>query len=423
MFFLRNWRLARSLAATPLALVLGISGYAYGQGFQEMAFAALVNDARVSETIAAALVEEARFEQQLASGGFQVSSSIDIAGDGQSSDITEQVAQVSLSRELWGFGRQARSLAAAEQRVESAWIEVIRTNQDVFSETSIAFANVLEADELLLIRQEFLAELNVRRETVLGRLVERLASITELQDLEGRIIDAEVAVLQAEEVTIITRLQLEQLTGHYAERIYAGELLVYPSLLPESVEQTRHLADANSPEALVSEQRFRVAKAEIEARLRENGPSLEAYGAYEYDEQNGFDVEDGQIGVRFSIPLYQGGLRNSVVEEAEMNEERALRLRQQDRAQIRQAATSAWTTLQIAKRALQTRREGLGIQEERLAAIQNELDLGFITIEALLDARAAYAEQRANLARAHFDVLRAQLTLLRAIGLASPRGS
>ena len=98
----------------------------------------------------------------------------------------------------------------------------------------------------------------------------------------------------------------------------------------------------------------------------------------------------------------------------------ALRLRQQDRLLIEQSAAEAWVSVEIAMRTADVWYRSLTIQREQESAVQNEIDADIAGIDALLDVQAELVETQALHIRARFDIVRAQLVVLRTVGLASP---
>ena len=57
---------------------------------------------------------------------------------------------------------------------------------------------------------------------------------------------------------------------------------------------------------------------------------------------------------------------------------------------------------------------------DRVQAVQNELDADLATLEDFLAAKQELNETEAQRIQAQYDVVRAQITLLRTVGLASP---
>lgn len=413
-------RTARLCASLVIGFAALFTAVASAETFQEAVILSLNKDPRISAAVAAAKAEEARVEQIRTTGRPQISGSINAQGDGQGSSTSTGIARIELSQELYSFGRLSSSIEAAQERVTLAWIEVARTNQDVFADVSLAYANVLQADALVAIRRAFRDEMLDRMDAIEERIAAGLAGITEFQALGRVMADAEVALLMADQEATIARLELERLTTKYIDRVSQSKLFAYLRFLPKSEAESKRLAHANSPESHVSEQRFHIVEAEIEAQARANNPSLEAYGSYDYGINSGVDVNDGQIGIRLTVPIYQGGLRNAVSQEGAQSRQEALRLRQQDELLIKQSAAVAWASVGIAKRARGVWQRTMNLQLERIEAVQNEVDADLTPVDQLIQARSDMVDTRAELVRAQYDVVRAQLVLLRTVGLSTP---
>jgi len=396
------------------------AGVGRAETFSEAAFLALNKDPRISAAISSAQAEEARVAQLRTTGRPQVSGTLttESSNGGQSSDTN--LAQLEISQEIFSFGTLSSSLDAAEAQVALAWIEVTQTNQDVFADTSLAYANVLQADELVQLRENFSQELDERQRVVEVRIEAGLASLIELQSLARRRAEAQVELLLAEQESITARLDLERLTGVYIREVSFEGLSRRLSLMPESLERSQFLAELSSPESQISEQRFRIVEAQVRADDLANTPSLELFGTYDYGERNGLDVNDQQAGLRLSVPVFQGGLRGAVEREGVQTRQEALRLRQQDQLLIAQSAAASWVQVDIAQRAAAVWVRTQAIQTQQLAAVQNEVNADLATVDDLLEVRAQLVDTQAEVIRARYDVLRTQLALLRTVGLASP---
>ncbi len=408
-----------ALRLAILVLSFGLGHGARAQTFQEAAFLALAKDPRIASATAAANAQEARLLQIEAGGRPQLISSIDLNEDEGAQSLG--TASLELSQELYSFGRLASSIEAAEESVTLAWIEVAQVNQDVIADVMTAYTNVLQADELVALRRAHRDELQQRSDAIIERIEAGLAGITELQALGRRVAEAEVALLRAEQQSEISRLELQRLTGEFVGRVEGRQLRRYIRLLPTSRDEAIFMAENNSPETLVSQQRFRIVDAEIKAQNRANNPSIQAYSTYSYSIEYAGEgsAANDEIGVRVSLPLIQGGLRSAVAQEGEQNREEALRLRQQDQLLIIEATAIAWTNVEIAHRAVTVWTRSVDLYQDQLIAIQNEVDADLATIADLLDVRSELVNTQAELITANYDVLRSQIILLRTLGLAS----
>ncbi len=374
-------------------------------------------DPRISAATAAAEAAEARVDQANTARRPQVQFSID-ANDEE--DSPTQLANVDLSQQLFDFGQTDARVHVARAQADLAWMEVARSAQDVFAETAVAYANVLEADEQTILQQGFLNEVATRVIAIQSRIDAGLGSITELYSLNRLQAEAEIAIITAQQEAVAARLELERLTGTYFDAVEASGLYDYFDLLPATVEQARFFTDENSPESRLSQQEVWIVEAQVRADNRANLPVLEAYGTYDYGTDSGFAVDGAQSGVRFSLPLYQGGLRRAIADEGAQTVQEALRTRQQAQRLIRQQATQVWNDVDLAERVRQVWLHTETLQAQRVEAVQNELDADLATVEDLLTASQELNETRVSQIRAKYDVARAQVQLLRTVGLASP---
>ena len=245
--------------------------FAGAQTFEDVIFLALSKDPRIGASVAAAEAEEARVRQAIAQGRLQVNSTIFTEG---TPEARTSIARVELSQELYSFGRQALTIEAARERRELAWLEVARTNQDVFADVTIAYTNILQADELVALRQEFLSDLEARSDGVLERVSAGLASIVEFQSLGRRLAEAEVNLLLAEQDATTARLEMERLTGTEFSETSGNGLQTYLNLMPDSLDDVTFLADENSPKIMYPSNAFALWRQTWQPKIGPVRPAL-----------------------------------------------------------------------------------------------------------------------------------------------------
>ena len=244
--------------AAGIIFFLTVSGCvgAHAQTFQTAARLSLMYDPRISAATAAAEAAEARVDQANTARRPQVQFSID-ANDEE--DSPTQLANVDLSQQLFDFGQTDARVHVARAQADLAWMEVARSAQDVFAETAVAYANVLEADEQTVLQQGFRNEVATQVVAIQSRIDAGLGSITELYSLNRLQAEAEIAIITAQQEAVAARLELERLTGTYFDAVEASGLYDYFDLLPATVEQARFFADENSPESRLSQQEVWIA--------------------------------------------------------------------------------------------------------------------------------------------------------------------
>ncbi len=398
------------------ALLLALPMTAQAQSFQTAAQLALLYDPRISAATAAAEAAETRIDQARTARRPQVRFSL----NADDADAATQVATLDLSQQLFDFGQTGASVDTATARANLAWIQVAQSVQDVFADTGLAYAGVLEADEQVALQLAFRDEVTGRAAATQDRIAAGLASITELYALNRVQAEAEIALLRAQQDAKAARMELERLTGTLFEGVDPDALVAYFALLPASDAQARALAEQNAPESWLSQQEVRITEAQTAEENRANLPILEAYTNYEYGENDGADVDGGETGVRFSLPLYQGGLADAIAAEGDQSLQQALRTRQQSRQLLAQTATQTWDNVDLAERVEQIWQQTEALQQDRVQAVQNELDAELATVEDLLTASQELNDTRIALIGAKYDVVRARVQLLRTVGLASP---
>lgn len=122
-----------------------------------------------------------------------------------------------------------------------------------------------------------------------------------------------------------------------------------------------------------------------------------------------------QVGLTYDI--YQGGARNSKVQEAKLDAEKINTQINDTRQQIALQVTDRWNQLESAKNAHSTSRQAQKSAEESFRIINNKYRAGQALLLELMDAQNRVTTARLQTLLAWLDVLQRQQALLQAAGM------
>ena len=188
-----------------------------------------------------------------------------------------------------------------------------------------------------------------------------------------------------------------------------------------TLEDFKQEAFAQHPELRMTEQQ-KAASAAREAIARgERLPSLSLVGGY--GERSGTDwkfYDDWNVGVLFSVPVLDGGVRRARVGEAVLAHEQANQAAEQARLGVARQVQDAWDAQEEAESRLSVTATSIAEATEALAIEQLKYEQGVgITVD-LLSAESGLLTAEADRLQAQFDLIVARLSLLRATGTLSP---
>ena len=188
-----------------------------------------------------------------------------------------------------------------------------------------------------------------------------------------------------------------------------------------SLEELKREAFAQHPELKIAE-RQNAAGAAREAIARgDRRPSLSFVGAY--GERSGNDwrfYDEWNVGVLFSVPVLDGGVRRARVGEAVAAHEQARQAVEQTRLDVARQVQDAWDAQAEAESRLRVTATSVTEAREALDIEQLKYEQGVGITTDLLNAESALLTAQADRLQAQFDLIVARLSLLRATGTLNP---
>jgi outer membrane protein len=176
-------------------------------------------------------------------------------------------------------------------------------------------------------------------------------------------------------------------------------------------------ARESRPELRIAEREAVAAAAQAGLARSERLPDVALVGGYR--ERAGADTDfhdDWSVGLRLSVPLFDGGVRRSRVAQAVLATERARRIAEQERLDVDRQVQDAWNRHDESRSRLAVTERSVQESDEALAIEKLRYDQGVGTITDLLNAESALLTAQADRLQAEFDLIVARVSLLRAGG-------
>ncbi len=188
-----------------------------------------------------------------------------------------------------------------------------------------------------------------------------------------------------------------------------------------NLDQLVQDAEASRPEIKIAERQVLSSAAQVGIARGERLPSVSLVGAY--SERSGADQDyfnDWNLGVQLSLPLTDGGIRRSRVEQAVLAEQQALRAAEQVRLDVHKQVQDAWNAQQESVSRLQVTGSSVREAEEALSIEKLKYEQGVGVITDLLGAQSALLTAQADRLQAEFDLISSRLAILRVTGQLTP---
>lgn len=331
-------------------------------------------------------------------------------------DFTQAIVGVEAIMELYTGGRRKADIGRAVAELKAAHASVTQAELLAEREAISSYLDALTNRSILALAEENYA-LAAERE----HLFERRVSLGEArqEDLslaQQRAAAAELVFQTAKISNASTAKRFEQLSGDLPGTLAWPAISAFRPSTPDDaaqlaaekapfVDRVRRLSDAATEGVVIAKSRTR--------------PSLSFRSAYEYSE-GGSDFtdesENALVGVRLSVPIFDGGRRRAGVREAR-ERERALAL-DGDAAEreVRRTAYDAWQEHARAMATEQFAEQSADVAERSLLLARRAASYGISTEFELADAERDLTTARVNVLRAKRDRQMALVDLQVAVG-------
>jgi len=329
-------------------------------------------------------------------------------------------ADVSAKVPIFTWGRISASIFISQKANE---MSALQRKQKALEVTD----QVLHAYYAVLLNQKVIAanEANVERASRHLRIAQKRfksGHVARLQVLRARVqsVNASNALAESHSNLEKSNIWLAKVIGHEGEKVTATGTLDYApvsfdvgALLQQAFSRRHDLAILGLQKEMSREQ----------ISLARSGNKPNVFASSGYSVQNGFNpmepeqfVDNWNVGVQISIPLYDGGLTHHKVQKAELQlqsaELREKEIREMIAMQIRQAIVN----LNEAEGKISTQKENISFAQEALQSAEKQYNEGLISSIEVIDAQQALSQSELMVIQTIFNHIMAKLDLCKAIG-------
>jgi outer membrane protein len=335
-------------------------------------------------------------------------------------------AGLDVSYPLFDAGRVRNQIRAADERVLAGRANLRATEGDVFTEAVAAYNDV--------IRDRSIVTLNRNQVNVLQTNLEASRDRFEVGDL------TRTDVAQSEARLALARSNLDLAQGRLtsSEENYRrvigdlpDDLQPPPPLppLPATANQAVDIALANNPDLIAIGRQIRAAGLDVNVLNAGRLPTVSAVGSSSYtnylgtaDEQFAPGAPESRsavgLGVRASVPLYQGGLVAARVRQGQAQQSQLLEQGIAVERSIVANTRAAFSSYRAAQEAIKSNEIAVAANSLALEGTRAELTVGTRNVLDVLNAEQELLNSQVALVTARRDAYVAGFQLLNAMGMA-----
>jgi outer membrane protein len=334
-------------------------------------------------------------------------------------------ANVSLGVPIYSGGAVRNSVKAAEIRVAAGQADLRATESSVFSQVVGAYMDVILDEAIVGLNRSNVQVLEVNLEATSDRFEIGDLTRTDVAQSQSRLALARGDTRTAEANLVSSRERYIQLVGHVP-----GALDPPPPLpgLPASPEEAVAIALENNPDLIAARRRRKAAGYDVRVAGASRLPTLQAFGQGGYTDYFGTlggsagsaafaqSETSAQVGLRASIPIYQGGRPAAFRRQAQAREGAAMEDEIAVERDIIAQVRSAYSSWRAANEIITSNQAAVGAATLSLEGVRAENGVGNRTILDILNAEQELLQARVQLVTARRNAYVAGFTLLAAMG-------
>ncbi|MFA7602226.1 MAG: TolC family outer membrane protein [Novosphingobium sp.] len=336
-------------------------------------------------------------------------------------------AQVSLAVPLYSGGAVRNSVKAAETRVEAGQADLRGTESAVFSQVVGAYMDVILTEAVVGLNRNNVEVLEVNLQATGDRFEIGDLTRTDVAQSQARLALARGDTRAAEANLANARERYIALVGRAP-----GPLEPPPPLpgLPASPDEAVAIALDANPDLLAARERRKAARYDVKVAGASRLPSLQAFGQGAYNDYFGTlggssgssaftqNETTAQVGVRASIPIFQGGLPAAYRRQAQAREGAAMENEIAAEREVIAQVRSAYSSWRAANEIIDSTQSAVDAAALSLEGVRAENSVGNRTILEILNAEQELLQARVRLITARRNAYVAGFTLLAAMGKA-----
>jgi outer membrane protein len=327
-------------------------------------------------------------------------------------------AELQASQPLYDGGITANAVRGRIADVSAERARLTSLEQRVFTDVVTAYLDVRRDEEFVTLAQNNVRVIAEQLRATEDRFEVGEVTRTDVSQAAARLAEAEANLSSVRGQLEQSRQAYREVVGTEPQRL--DRLPPFPAL-PDSLDDAIRMAMENHPEAIAARFSEESASRDVRAAIGGLLPQVSLNAGVGYNEQGLFgdnerDQSSASVGVRATIPLYQGGAQYSRVREAQA-------LASAARADITSAARvlrrnveAAWTTLEVARATIRSGRQQVEAAQLAFEGVREEAIVGSRTTLDVLDAEQELLNARTNLVSSIRDEYLAAYQVLAAVG-------
>lgn len=301
-------------------------------------------------------------------------------------------------------------LKQATSRIQQAEAELTAARQDLILRTTEAYFNVLAAEDTLSFAQAEKKSLSRQLEQAKQRFDVGLTAITDVQEAQAGFDRAFAEEIAAQNNVDNAREALREITGEYFSDLAAlGKNMPLLRPDPDNINEWTDTALNQNLSVIAALHAVDTSRTEIKRQFAGHLPTLDIVASHGFDKSGGrfgaFESTTTTVGLELNVPIFQGGLVNSRVREANQRLEEQIQRLEQARRDAQRNTRQAFLGVISGISRVKALNQAVISSETALQATEAGFEVGTRTAVDVVAAERVTSQARRDLARARYDYL------------------
>ncbi|MHA6332362.1 TolC family outer membrane protein [Qipengyuania sp. CAU 1752] len=333
-----------------------------------------------------------------------------------------------LSVPLYAGGAVKNGVRAAKERVAAGRAGLRGTESFVFTQVVSAYMNVLRDQALVALNANQVQVLAVNLEATSDRFEIGDLTRTDVAQSQSRLAQAQADFRNSQASLILARETYVQLVGSAPDNLQPPPPL--PNL-PANPEIAVATALEENPDLIAARERAQAAGFDVEVAGSGRLPSVSLFAGLDYSDYFGTlaggnpalsqTETTASAGVRFSVPIFQGGLPAARQRQAVARESAALEQVIAAEREVIATVRAAYSSYYASQAVIESSQVAVEAAELSLEGVRAENSIGNRSILDVLNAEQELLRARSLLVTARRNAYVAGFALLAAMGKAEAR--
>jgi outer membrane protein len=330
------------------------------------------------------------------------------------------IAQPLIRPQAWVKMSQARLVE------EQARFNLLAAEQDLMLRLAAGYLNVLAGEDGVELAQAEREATERQHELMKARKATGLSNVSQAFEAEARFAQAKAREREALNKLEDAKLGLKEITGDLplALPAFKGD---FAPVSPQPAESAPWVEAALGQNLALQARRLAVEIAQLEIRRQQAGylPQVNVTATRSHQETGGSlygrgqDYKNTEVGVRLTMPIYEGGMTRSLVKEAVARMEKTQGEQEQESRRSERLAATSFNGVQASAESVEALRKAVLAQQSALELREEGFKSGLVSPVQLLDAYRLFFTAKRDFLQARYDYLMNRLKLKQSVGALS----